>query len=85
MRGVYFEVGVFKVIRYVDYCTEIILCTYPGKMAALKIEILDYSLFRFFDPFWSYTDLLENFNNFDSKSRVNPFTNFAPPRANIMG
>ena len=51
MREVYFEVGVFKVIRYVDYCTEIILCTYPGKMAALKIEILDYSLFRFFDPF----------------------------------
>ena len=54
-------------------------------MAALKIEILGYSLFRFFDPFWSYTDLLENFNNFDPKSRVNPLTNFAPPRANIMG
>ena len=51
MRGVYFEVSVFKVIRYVDYCTEIILCRYPGKMAALKIDILDYSLFRFFDPF----------------------------------
>ena len=51
MRGVCFEVGVFKVIRYVDYCTEIILCTYPGKIAALKIEILDYSLFRFFDAF----------------------------------
>ena len=51
MRGVYFEVGVFKVIWYAHYCTEIILCTYPSKMAALKIEILDYSLFRFFDPF----------------------------------
>lgn len=41
-------------------------------MAALKIVILDDSLFRFFDPFWSYTDLLENFNNFDPKSRVTP-------------
>ena len=51
MRGVYFEVGVFKVIWYVDYCTEIILCTYSGKIAALKIEILDYNLFRFFDAF----------------------------------
>lgn len=51
MRGVYFEVGVFKVIWYVDQRTEITVCTYRGKIAALKIEILDYNLFRFFDAF----------------------------------
>ena len=43
MRGVYFEVGVHKVIRYVDQHTEFTFCTHPRKMAALKIEIFYYS------------------------------------------